>query len=122
MEAVKNGFALLGRDSGTLVVDADQDPVIDMDCGGLDQPAGGREADGIVDDVVDGAGETARLAHDDGAFAARPGKGDADVAGLAPRFPTRNDPFDQWPQIDRLEPGTGELGIGSRRLADVVDE
>lgn len=72
MEAVENRLAQLRRDTGALVIDADEDVVADMDGGDFDQAVSRRKADGIVDDIVDGARQPARLAHDDGAVASRP--------------------------------------------------
>src|SRR4030095_2752481 len=105
MEAVKNRLTQLLGDTRAFVVDADPDLLPDMGRGNLDQSAGRRKADRIVDDIVDSASETARLAHDNRTGTAWAGKGQAHIAGFAPRFPSRDKLLDQPAQIDRFEPG-----------------
>src|SRR5688572_24703379 len=122
MEAVKNRLTQLGWNARAFVVDADADLVPDMSGGDLDQPARRCEADRIVYKVVDGAGKAARLADDKGAGPPRPGEGDPDIAGFAPSLPSRHQVADQHPEVDRLEPGPGQLGVGPRRFPDVADQ
>src|SRR5438067_1625180 len=122
MEPVKDRFTRLGRNARSLVVDADADLVAYARRSDLDQSAGGREAHSIVQDVVDRPRQPVGLAHYDGAVLARSGKGDARIARLAPRFPARGDLLDQRPEIDPVEPGAGQLGIGAGGFADVVDQ
>src|SRR5690348_4517163 len=118
MEAVKDRFAGLRRHAGTFVVDADADFVADMRRGNFDQPFGRGEAYGIVDDRVDGAGETVRLAHHDRGVLARPSEGDSRIALLAAGFPGGDDLLDQGAEIDSLEGRAVKLGIATGGFAD----
>src|SRR5437870_1977020 len=95
MEAVEDRFPRLGRNAWTFVVDANPDFVADAGRGDLDQAAGRREADRIVDDRVDRPGEAVGLAHHHRRIHARPGEGDARVPGLAPGLPAVHQLFDQ---------------------------
>src|SRR4051794_18309044 len=54
VESVKDRFPRFGRNSRTLVVDADFNLVAHSRRGDLDQPAGRREAHRIIEDIVDG--------------------------------------------------------------------
>src|SRR5687768_14794460 len=103
MEAVEDRLTMFGRNAGPFVVDPDQDIVAHMGRGDLDQPAGGREADRIVDDIVDRSGKPAGLPHDDRAGPAGAGEGDLDVAGFAPGLPRRDQLADEVAEVDRLE-------------------
>ena len=122
MEAVENGLPQLGGNARSLVVNPDADLVADMRRGYFDQPPRRRETDRVVDDVVDRTGKPACLTHDDGAGPPRPCEGKPDIAGLAPRFPGRDDLLDQLAEIDRLEPRASQLRIGSRCFANVADQ
>ena len=66
--------------------------------------------------------KTARLTHDKGAGPPRPREGDAHIARFAASLPGRHEVADQHPKIDRLEPGTGQLGVGPRRFSDIADQ
>src|SRR5687768_14360127 len=103
MEAVKNRLTMLFGDARSFVVDADLDLVSDMGRGDLDQPAWGREADRIIDDIVDRPRQPPRLPHDNRAGLARAGEGDPDVSGFAPGFPRFDQLADEVAQVDRLE-------------------
>src|SRR3954453_4271783 len=122
MEPVKNRLTRVGWNAWTLVVDPDLHVVADAHRCDLDETARRREAHGVIEDVVDGARQPVGLAHDDGGVLAGAGEGDSRVACLEPSLPTRDKLLDQWTEIDPVELGTGELGVGTRRFADVVDE
>src|SRR4051812_44304457 len=122
MEAVKNRLTRLGRDAWSFVVDADSHLVADAGDGDLDETAGRRKADRIVDDRIDRPCEPIRLAHDDGAFLARTGEGEARITGFAARFPAVDKLLHQRSEIDPLEPRTGKFCIGPGGLADVADQ
>src|SRR5690606_12798093 len=122
METVENRLAQLAGNARSLVVDPDPDIVADMDGGDFDQPARWPEADGIVDDVVDGARQPARFAHDNRAFTAGTGKCQAYVAGLPAAFPALDQAVDQRAEIDRLEAGSSKFRVGACRFADIVDQ
>ena len=120
MEAVKDGFTRRLGNAGAFVVDADPDLVADAAGGNLDQAARRREADRIVDDIVDRPGEPARIAHYDRALAARPSEGNPRVAFLAAIFPCRDQLFDQRSQIDRLKAGDIVGGLDARDQAEAA--
>src|SRR4051794_27405332 len=117
MEAVKNGLSRLGRNAGPLVVDTDEDFIPDTRDGDFDEAAWGREAHCVVDYCVQGAGEAVGLTHDDRAVLARPGEGDARIAGLAACFPAVDGLVDQRAKVDRTEVGSGQFRIGPRGFA-----
>src|SRR5690348_15257891 len=104
MEAVKNRLTRIVRDTRSFVIDADPDFVAHAGDGDLHQTAGRRKADRIVDDRIDRAGQTVRLAHDGGSVLSRPGEGEASVAGFAAGFPAVDELLDQCAEIDALEP------------------
>jgi hypothetical protein len=122
MEAVKNRLTGSGGNARTLVVDPDNYVLADPRHDDFDQPAGRREAYRIVEDGIEGARQPVALARHHRAVLARASKRNAGVAGLPPRFPAAHELFDQLADVDRPEVGAGELGIGSRRLADVANE
>src|SRR5438874_11541925 len=122
MEAVKNRLTGLGRDARAFVVDADADLVPDPGNGNFDQASRRRETHGIVEDRVERTGKAVGLAHDDGAVLARPGKGNARIAGLTARLPAVDKLLDQFAEIDGTKVGAGEFGVGPRRLADIADQ
>src|SRR6185369_14620401 len=122
MEAVEDCLASLRRHPGSLVVDADPDFVADMCDGNLHESASRREAHGIVDDIVDRPGEPVRLTHDLRTCLAWACEGYARITLLTARFPALDELLDQGAEIDPLELGSSELGVGPRRLANVVDE
>src|SRR5215217_4428098 len=103
MEAVKNGFACIGRDSGAFVVDPDTHLVANARSRDLHQASGGREAHGIVDDVVYGPSEAVRPAHDRRCVLARTSESDARVTGLPPGFPAGHELLDERAKVDAVE-------------------
>src|SRR5215217_2722213 len=120
MEAVKNGFACIGRNAGTFVVDPDTHLVANAGSGDLHQASRWREAYGIVDDVVYCPSEAVGLSHNRGRVLAWTSEGDARVTGLPPRFPAGHELLDERAQVDPVECGARELRICSGSLADVV--
>ena len=121
MEAVKDRLTRIFGDAGTFVVDSDSDFVSDPRGGNLDQSSRRREADGIVDNGADGAGQTLGFAHHDRGGPARPGEGDPRVAALAPVSQLATN-CSIRAEIDRFERGSGELSIGAGGLADIADQ
>src|SRR3982750_2010014 len=121
MEAVKNRLTGPGGNARSLVVDPDNYVLADPRNGDFDQPAGRREAHRIVENGIKRARQPVALAHHHRAVLARASEGNTSVAGLPARFPAAHELFDQLANIDRPEVGAGELGIGSRRLADVAN-
>ena len=115
MEAVKNGFTRVRGNAGTLVVDADADFVADARRGDLDQAAGRREADRIVDDVVDRSGQPAGSPITT-AVALR-GRAKAMRASPFSRrcLPADDELLDQRAEVDRLEPWRGRARRRSAR-------
>src|SRR5207248_803951 len=103
MEPLNYRFTRFGGNARPLVVDADADFVANTRRGDLDQSARRREAHRIIEDIVDRPRQPIGLAHHDRAVLPRPGKGDARIASLAPRFPTRDDLLDQRTEIDPVE-------------------
>src|SRR5918993_3547087 len=122
MKPVKNGFAQLFGNARSLVIDSNANGVADPGGGDFDQAAGGRETDGVVDDIVDCSCEPVGVSQNDCAVLARTGKGDAGVALFAPMLPRIYQLLDQRAEVDRFELGTRQLGIGSRGFADVADQ
>src|SRR5579864_2729927 len=122
MEAVKNSLTGFGRDARPFVVNADPDFVSDPRNGDLDEGAGRREADGVVDDCVDRTGQAAGLAHNGCALLARAGKGEAGVAGFTARLPAVDKLLDERAEVDALECRSGKFSIGARGFADVADQ
>src|SRR5690242_10278591 len=122
MEAVKNSLTSFRRDARPLIVDPDPDLVPNPRYGDLDEGAGRREADGIVDDRVDRARQAVRLAHNGRAILARACEGEAGIAGFAAGLPAVDKLFDEWAKVDPFEFRAGELGISARGFADVTDQ
>src|SRR5947209_12327907 len=109
MEAVKDRFTGVGRNARAFVVDPDPDLIADSRRRDLDQTAGRREADGIVEDVIDRARQTVRLAHHGRGVLARARKGDACATGLTPGLPACDQLLDHWTKIDAIEGGADEV-------------
>src|SRR5829696_1785467 len=103
MEAVKDCFALACGHARSLIVDADADLVADLRRGNFDEAVGGREADRIVDQIVDRARQPTGLAEDDRACAARAGKGELHAASLPALLPAGDDLADEDAEIDGFE-------------------
>ena len=122
MEAVKDRLARIGGNAGAFVLDADPDLVADSRSGDLDQPAGRREADGIVEMSLIARASRSGLPITTARVLARPGEGDPRVAVSRRRFPACDELLDQRAEVDRLERGAGELGVDPRGFGDVDDQ
>ena len=123
VEAVEDRLARFGRNAGALVVDADPDLVADPRRGDFDQPAGRREADRIVEDVVDRARQPVGLAHDRRRCPCAAGR----RRSARRPFPRRVSQLPtscsiSGPRSTGSNCGAGKLGVGPRRFADVVDQ
>src|SRR3546814_1830013 len=91
-------------------------------CRHADEAVRRREADRIVDDIVDRAFEPVTVAHHDGRALARAREGDARVRGarLNARGARGEHRFDHDPDIDGLEQRARQLRVDAARLADVA--
>ena len=122
MEAVKDRFTRIRRNARPFVVDADPDLVAHSRSRNLDQPARRRKAHRVIEDIVDCAREPVGLAHHGCGILARAGESDSRAIRFAAALPTRDQLLDQRAEVDPVERGAGELGVGPRGFADVVDE
>src|SRR5688572_5047162 len=84
VEALEDRFARFGRHAGPFILDADDRVAADPGRADLDQAAGRREGDGIVDEIVDRAGKPRFVAHDHRASDARTAEGQPDLALAGP--------------------------------------
>src|SRR4051794_34351802 len=114
MEAVKNRLTGLWWNARTFVINADTNLISNARHRHLDEAAGWRETNGVVDDCADCTSETVRLAHHNRGIFARSRKCNARIASLTSRFPAVDQILDQRAEIHPLESGTGQFGVGAR--------
>src|SRR5689334_1392827 len=100
MEAVKDRFTCILRNARALVVDSYPDLVADSRSGNFDQPARRREADRVVENIVDRARQPVWLAHHGRGVHARAGEGNAGAVGLTASLPARDKLLDHRAEID----------------------
>ena len=110
MESIKDRFSRFLGNARALIVDSHDHVTADPRRGDFDKPGGRREADRIVDDILDRAGEPSRIAQDHGGVPSWAGKGDLRIAFLAPGLPGGDQLLDQRAEIDGLEPRSRQLG------------
>src|SRR4249919_3894793 len=122
MEAVKNRLTKVFGNAGPFIIDPDPYLLVNMRGRDLHQAVGRREADRIVDDIVDGASQPSRFSHHDRAGETGTGKGKADIAGFAARFPGFYQLSDQFAEVDGFKSRPGQFGIGPRGFADIADQ
>src|ERR1700741_771373 len=122
VESVKDGLARFFGNAWAFVVDADSNFVADMGRRDFDQSARRREADRIVDDVVDRSTQPVDVTKHDRGRHARSGEGDSSVALLAAMLPGIDELLDDGAEVDGFEFCPGKLGVGSCGRADVADQ
>src|SRR5690606_35020679 len=122
VKTAENCLALRGLDAWAVIIDADMHLLSQPRRPYADEPVRRREADRIVDNIVNRAFEPMAIAHHRRSALARAGERDARLRLLSllgaggARGQHR---FDHESDVDRLEKGARQLRVDPARVADI---